>query len=436
MINPKPTAMPQKMTNYRWTVVSLLFFATTINYLDRNVIGILKPTLEQVFNWTEKDYSKIVMAFTASYAFGLLIFGRIIDKIGSKLGYSIIIVVWSIAAILHAGVRSTLGFIGVRVLLGLGESGNFPAAVKAVAEWFPKRDRALATGVFNSGANIGAMVVPIVVPLLLAAFGWQMAFVITGAVGFIWLVFWVMLYEIPSRHKKVNQEEIDYIHSDAPASAAAQQGPSIGWGRLFGMKQTWVFIVGKFLSDPVWYFFLFWLPSYFATQYNLSLTKPSLPLVVIYTMTTVGSIGGGWLSSWMIRKGYPIFRARKTSLLVFALMVFPIFLVRYAPNMWVVVAFISIAAASHQAWSANIYSVVTDMFKNKDVSSVIGIGGMAGSIGGILFPLFIGNILESTKLAGNINVGYNVIFAICSCSYLLAWIIIHFLNPKLTPAEE
>jgi len=285
--------MNNKMTNYRWTVVSLLFFATTINYLDRNVIGILKPTLEQVFNWNEKDYSKIVMAFTASYAAGMFVFGRIIDKIGSKLGYTIIIIVWSIAAIMHAGVRSTLGFIGVRSLLGLGESGNFPAAVKAVAEWFPKKERALATGIFNSGANIGAMIVPIVVPLLLSLYGWQMAFVVTGAVGFIWLIFWVLLYQVPSKHKKVNQAELDHIVSDqlSETEPVASNEPPISWGKLFTLKQTWVFIVGKFMTDPVWYFFLFWLPSYFSTTYNLSLSKPSIPLVVVYTITTVGSIG-------------------------------------------------------------------------------------------------------------------------------------------------
>ena len=430
--------MSTKMTNYRWTVVSLLFFATTINYLDRNVIGILKPTLEQVFNWNEKDYSKIVMAFTASYAVGMFVFGRIIDKIGSKLGYTIIIIVWSIAAILHAGVRSTLGFIGVRSLLGIGESGNFPAAVKAVAEWFPKKERAFATGIFNSGANIGAMVVPIVVPILLSLYGWQMAFVVTGAIGFIWLIFWVLLYQVPGKHKKVNQAELDHIASDAADQSSQNDTGNllpISWGKLFGLKQTWVFIVGKFMTDPVWYFFLFWLPSYFSTTYNLSLSKPSIPLVVVYTMTTIGSIGGGWLSSWMIKKGFPIYKARKTTLLIVGLLVFPIFMVKYATNLWVVVAFISVAAAAHQAWSANIYSVATDMFKNKDVSSVIGIGGMAGSIGGILFPLLIGEILEKAKLVGDITVGYNLIFGICSVAYLTAWTIIHLLNKKLTPVN-
>lgn len=427
--------MSRKFSKYRWGVVTLLFFATTINYIDRNVIGILKPTLEQEFGWTENDYSRIVMAFTASYAFGLLAFGRFIDKIGSKLGYTIVIIFWSIAAILHSGVRSTLGFLGVRALLGLGESGNFPAALKAIAEWFPKRDRALATGIFNSGANIGAMIVPIVVPLLLAAFGWQMAFVVTGAIGFVWLILWVILYEIPTRHKKVSKEELEYINSDASAEDAIVVEAPLHWASLFSRKQTWVFIIGKFMTDPVWTFFLFWLPSYFSTKYNLSLTKPSIPLVVVYTMTTIGSIGGGWFSSWMIRKGFPIYRARKTALFVFALAVVPIFLIKYAPNIWVVVGFISVAAAAHQAWSANIYSVATDMFKNKDVSSVIGIGGMAGAVGGILFPLFIGNILETAKSAGDITIGYNLIFGICSCAYLVAWVLIHFINPKMSPAK-
>ncbi|HEY0668990.1 MAG TPA: MFS transporter, partial [Sphingobacteriaceae bacterium] len=283
--------------NYRWIICALLFFATTINYIDRQVIGLLKPTLELEFNWTESDYANIVMAFAACYALGYIIFGSVIDKIGSKLGYSISIIVWSVAAMLHAAVKSTLGFGVVRGLLGLGEAGNFPAAVKAVAEWFPKKERALATGIFNSGTSIGAVVAPVMVPWILGVYGWQEAFLITGALGFIWLVFWWLFYEIPSRHKKISKEEFEYIHSDNEPETV-QSGNPIKWSSLLGLKQTWVFIVGKLLTDPVWWFFLFWLPSYFSTTFNLDLKKPSLHLVIVYAATTVGSIAGGYLSSY------------------------------------------------------------------------------------------------------------------------------------------
>jgi ACS family hexuronate transporter-like MFS transporter len=417
---------------YRWGVVVLLFFATTINYLDRQVIGLLKPTLEKEFSWTETDYTHIVQAFTGAYAFGLLVFGGFIDKIGTKLGYTISLIVWSIAAMLHAIVKSTFGFGVVRAALGLGESGNFPAAIKVVAEWFPKRERALATGIFNSGANIGAVVAPVMVPWILGVYGWQMAFLITGAIGFIWLVFWLIFYEIPAKHKKVTAEEIAFINSDTGEEVAANgPEPKVRWLQLLGIKQTWVFVVGKFLTDPIWYFLLFWLPSYFATTFNLDLKKPSLPLVLVYTATTIGSIGGGYLSSWLIKRGMPIFKARKTSMLIFALCVLPIFAARYATNIWQAVGLISLAAAAHQAWSANIFTTASDMFPKRAVSSVVGIGGMAGSVGGMLFPVFIGYILETAKEAGNITAGYNIIFIICACAYLLAWFIMHLLTPKM-----
>jgi ACS family hexuronate transporter-like MFS transporter len=421
-----------KKTNYRWVVVILLFFATTINYLDRQVIGLLKPTLEKEFNWTETDYSHIVMAFSAAYALGLLLFGGFIDKIGTKLGYTISLIVWSIAAMLHAVVRSTLGFGVVRAALGLGESGNFPAAIKVVAEWFPKRERALATGIFNSGANIGAVVAPVMVPWILGIYGWQMAFLITGAIGFVWLLFWWLFYEVPARHKKINTREFDYIHSDTEDHINKDEPQiKVQWIRLFGIRQTWAFVVGKFLTDPIWYFFLFWLPSYFSSTFNLDLKKPSLPLVLVYTATTIGSIGGGYLSSWFIKKGMPIFKARKTAMLLFALCVLPIFGARYATNIWQAVGLISLAAAAHQAWSANIFTTASDMFPKQAVSSVVGIGGMAGSVGGIAFPFLIGFILETYKEAGNLTAGYNIIFSICACAYLVAWLIMHLLTPRM-----
>jgi len=417
--------------NQRWIVVALLFFATTINYIDRQVIGLLKPTLEVEFGWSEKDYANIVMAFTAAYALGLLVFGRIIDKIGTKMGFSISIVFWSIAACLHGVVKTTFGFGVARAALGLGESGNFPAAIKTVAEWFPKKERALATGIFNSGANIGAVFAPILVPTILALYGWQEAFIITGAIGFVWLIFWLYYYEIPNRHKKVTEAELAHIHSDNEEDTSNEK--PLSWGTLFRVRQTYVFIIGKLLTDPIWWFFLFWLPSYFSTSFSLDLKKPGWPLVIIYMATSIGSIGGGYLSSYFIQKGWPVYKARKTAMFIFALCVLPIMSAKYATNMWVAVALISLAAAAHQAWSANIFTVASDMFPKKAISSVVGIGGMAGSVGGVLFPIFVGYILETYRQLGDSTAGYNIIFFVCGLMYMLAWAIMHFISPKMTP---
>ena len=420
--------------NQRWIVVALLFFATTINYIDRQVIGLLKPTLEVEFGWSEKDYANIVMAFTAAYALGLLVFGRIIDKIGTKMGFSISIVFWSIAACLHGVVKTTFGFGVARAALGLGESGNFPAAIKTVAEWFPKKERALATGIFNSGANIGAVFAPILVPTILALYGWQEAFIITGAIGFVWLIFWLYYYEIPNRHKKVTEAELAHIHSDNEEDTSNEK--PITWGTLFRVRQTYVFIAGKLLTDPIWWFFLFWLASYFSTSFNIDLKKPGWPLVIIYMATSIGSIGGGYLSSYFIQKGWPVYKARKTAMFIFALCVLPIMSAKYATNMWVAVALISLAAAAHQAWSANIFTVASDMFPKKAISSVVGIGGMAGSIGGVLFPIFVGYILETYRQLGDSTAGYNIIFFVCGLMYMLAWAVMHFISPKMTPYKE
>jgi len=420
--------MENNSGTFRWSVVALLFFATTINYLDRQVIGLLKPTLEDEFNWTETDYSRIVMAFTMAYATGYLFFGRVIDKIGTKLGYTISLIAWSIAAMLHAAATSTLGFGIARAALGLGEAGNFPAAIKAVAEWFPKKERALATGIFNSGTNIGAVIAPVMVPWILGAYGWEEAFIITGAIGFIWLIFWIIYYESPARQKRLSQAELAYIHSDIDMQ---ENTAPVRWSRLFGIRQTWAFVFGKMLTDPIWWFFLFWLPSYFSTTFNLDLKKPSLPLVIVYTATTIGSIGGGYLSSYLIRQGWSVFRARKTTMFIFALCVVPIVTARYATNIWQAVALISLAAAAHQAWSANIFTTASDVFPKKAVSSVIGIGGTAGSLGGVLFPMFVGWILDTYKEAGNLNGGYNLIFIICGSAYLIAWAIMHFFTPRM-----
>lgn len=416
-----------KTGNVRWQIVALLFFATTINYLDRQVIGLLKPTLSEQFNWTEKDYSRIVMAFQAAYAIGLLIFGKFIDVIGTKLGYSISIVVWSVAAIFHGLATSTFGFGVMRALLGIGEAGNFPAAVKTVAEWFPKKERALATGIFNSGANIGAVAAPILVPWILGVYGWEMAFILTGAVGFVWLIFWLIYYQKPTEHPKVSELELAHIQSDVEDQT--EEKP-IAWIKLFSIKQTWAFVFGKMLTDPIWWFFLFWLPGYFSSTFNLDLKKPSLALILVYTATTIGSIGGGYLSGYFIDKGWAISKARKTSMLIFAICVVPIMLAQYCTNIWQAVALISLAAAAHQAWSANIYTIASDMFPKNALSSVIGIGGMAGSVGGILFPLVVGILLDKYKLAGNITIGYNILFVICGSAYLLAWLIMQYFAPK------
>ena len=425
-----------KVGSYRWGIVALLFFATTINYLDRQIIGLLKPTLSAQLNWTETDYSNIVRAFTASYAIGLLLFGNIIDKIGTKLGYTFSLVIWSLAAIGHAIARSTFGFGVARSALGIGEGGNFPAAIKTVAEWFPKKERALATGIFNSGANIGAVVAPVLVPWILGIYGWQMAFIITGAIGFIWLIFWLIFYEIPSKHKKVTADEYEFIQSDLEeVYINTSEENKVKWIKLLGIRQTWTFVVGKLLTDPVWYFFLFWLPSYFSSTFHIDLTKPSLPLVIVYTATTIGSIGGGQLSSWLIKKGWTVFKARKTAMLLFALCVVPIITARYATNIWQAVGLIGLAAAAHQAWSANIFTTTSDVFPKKAISSVVGIGSMAGAIGGFFFPQFIGYILDASKKAGNISTGYNIIFFICGCAYLLAWLLMHLLSPKVKKVE-
>jgi MFS transporter, ACS family, hexuronate transporter len=424
-----------RIGNYRWFIAFLLFAATTINYIDRQIFGLLKPELEKVFSWTETDYSRIVMAFTACYALGQLFYGKIIDRIGTKLGYTISVSVWSIAAMLHAIVKSTFGFGLVRGLLGLGESGNYPGGVKTSAEWFPKKERATAIGILDSGSNIGACVGPILIPWLLAVYGWKPAFIITGSLGFIWLIVWRIFYSTPSKQKRLSETELNYIQADNDEEFTGENKGVVSWGKLLTLRQTWAFIVGKFFTDPIWFFFLFWLPSYFNSSFSLDFKKPSLPLVIVYAGTMIGSIGGGYLSSWLIKKGWPVYKARKAALLVAAFCVIPIIATRYVTDMWTVVALISISVAANQAWSANIFAIVPDMFPNKAVSSVVGLGGMAGAIGSVLFPLFIGFILDFYKKAGNIVAGYNIIFLVCGSSFLIAWALIHFIIPKMGKAD-
>jgi MFS transporter, ACS family, aldohexuronate transporter len=420
-----------KIKNYRWLIVVLLFFATTINYLDRQIIGLLKPILEKEFNWTETDFAHIVMAFTAAYAIGLLCFGWVIDKIGTKFGYTLIIIVWSIAGMLHALARSAFGFGVARVGLGLGEAGNYPAAMKTVAEWFPKKERALATGFFNAGTSIGVVVALLIVPLILRNYGWQEVFWITGASGFAWLIFWWRFYNVPSKQKRLSPEEYAFILKGQDVEInKASAANTIKWQKLFLFPQTWAMITGKGLIDPIYWFFLFWLPSYFFSAFSLDLKKPSLQLMLIYAATTIGSIAGGYLSSSLIKKGWPVLKARKTVLIIFALLELSMILAQFAKEAWVVVGLISFAVAVHQAWATNVFTMASDMFPSEAVGSVVGIAGMSGAVGGILFPILIGSLLDSYKTAGNIAGGYHLIFTLCGCTYLIAWTIIHLLTRK------
>ncbi len=407
------------MSSYRWTVCALLFFATTINYIDRQVLGILAPVLQKDIGWNEIEYGYIVAAFTGAYAVGLLFVGRFIDRVGTKIGYSISIFIWSIAAMAHALARNALGFGAARAALGLGESGNFPAAIKATAEWFPKKERAFATGLFNSGANIGAVVAPLVVPWITLTWGWREAFIFTGLLGFIWFALWVWLYETPERHKRVSQAELAYIRSD-PEELVSVKVP---WLKLLKYKETWAFVAGKFLTDPIWWFYLYWLPKFLNERYNLDLAQLGLPLIVIYTMTSIGSIGGGWLSGAFLKRGWTLNRSRKSVMLVSAILIVPIVFASTVPEWWAVLL-IGLAAASHQSWSANLFTTVSDMFPKEAVGSVVGLGGTAGAVGGMLVATAAGLILQ---LTGN----YLSLFILAGTVYLLALLIFNWLVPRL-----
>ena len=408
-----------KVGSFRWTICALLFFATTINYIDRQVLGILAPVLQKDIGWSEIQYGYIISAFTTAYAIGLLAFGRFIDKVGTKIGYTLSLVVWSVAAMAHALAKTAFGFGAARFSLGIGESGNFPAAIKATAEWFPKKERAFATGLFNSGANIGAVVAPLVVPWITLTWGWQEAFIFTGLLGFIWLVAWIWLYEIPERQKRVTKAEVDYIQSDPPEVVAEK----IPWLSLLKHRQTWAFVVGKFLTDPIWWFYLYWLPKFLNERYDLDLAHLGLPLIVIYTMTSIGSIAGGWFSGAFIQRGWSVDKGRKVVMLISALLVVPIVFASAVPEWWAVLL-IGLAAASHQSWSANLFTTVSDMFPKKAVGSVVGIGGFAGAIGGSLIATVAGFILQMT---GN----YLILFIICGSAYLVALFVFHLLVPKI-----
>lgn len=412
--------IPSRIGRYRWVICALLFFATTINYVDRQVLGILKPQLSTDLGWDEIEYGNIVMAFQGAYALGLLLAGSFIDRVGTRLGYAASLIVWSLAAMGHALVHSVAGFSIARFVLGVGEAGNFPAATKTVAEWFPKKERALAFGILNSGSNVGAILTPLCVPFIAAHYGWRAAFLATGAVGFLWLLFWLPIYRHPSQHPKVSPGELAHIQSDPPDSEA-----KVSWKRVFPLRQTWAVASAKLLTDPVWWFYLFWLADFLKKKYDLSMTSLSLPLIVIYLVADVGSIGGGWLSSSLIRRGWDVNRARKTAMLLCALCVVPVSFAVMTDHLWVAVGLISLAAAAHQGWSANVYTLASDMFPRQAVGSVIGIAGMAGALGGMAFAALVSRILQWT------GSNYVPIFALCGGAYLLALGIVQLLAPRL-----
>jgi len=431
--------MNEKIGKYRWTICGLIFFATTINYIDRNVISFMKSTFTNDLKWTDGDYADVEIVFKVFYALGMIGAGRIIDKLGTKIGYALYTFLWSLAGIATAMVNTVAGFKIVRGALGLTESGNFPAAIKSVAEWFPKKERALATGIFNSGANIGAIVTPIIVPWILLHYKWQTAFIVTGLLGIIWLVLWVIFYENPKKHKRLGAAELAYIESDKDeAVSSVDDGIKVSWLKLLGYKQTWAFVIGKFLTDPIWWFYIFWLPDFFESVYKIKLQAASWPVATVYIISTLGSVGGGWLPLFLIKKGWPVFKARKTSMLIYAFCVLPIFfaLVLGKINMWWAVLVIGIAAAAHQAWSANIFTTVSDMFPKKTTASVTGIGGMFGGLGGIFLSLFVQKqMFVHYRAINQIETAYYIMFAVCALSYLLGWLIMHILVPRMKRVE-
>jgi ACS family hexuronate transporter-like MFS transporter len=427
---------------FRWVICGLLFLAATLNYVDRQVIGFLKPTLQHEFGWTEMDYADIVFAFQVAYAIGLFFAGTLMDKLGTRLGFTVAIIVWSLAAMAHAeatwfgpGVAAMLsgiglaytgsvaGFIAARFVLGLGESGNFPASIKAVAEWFPKKERALATGIFNSGTNVGAIIVPLAVPWITVNYGWYWAFIATGAIGFFWLFLWWPLYKSPEHHPRVSPAELAYIRSDPPDPPV-----KVPLSQVLPHRQAWAFIVAKFMTDPIWWLYLFWIPDFFSRTYNLDLKKMGPPVFAIYLVASVGSVGGGWLSGWLIKRGWSANAARKTTMLVFALAVVPIIFASKAGNIWVATALVALAAAAHQGWSANVFTIASDTFPRHAVGTVVGFGGMAGAVGGMLIAKLTGFILERTG-------SYLPVFLIAGFAYLAALAIVQVLSPKLEPVK-
>jgi ACS family hexuronate transporter-like MFS transporter len=409
--------------NFRWVICALLFFATTVNYIDRNVLGVLAPELKETIGWTDTQYGDINAAFQFAYAVGFLVVGRFIDLVGARLGYAVSLIVWSLIAAGHALARTPLQFGLARFLLGFAEAGNFPAAIKATAEWFPRRERALATGIFNAGTNVGATIAPLLVPFLAVWWGWQSAFVVTGLAGLVWVIFWLPVYDQPDRHPRVTAEELAWIRSDPPEPPVR-----IPWARLLPYRQTWAFAIGKFVTDPIWWFYLYWSAPFFAQRFHADLKSIGPPLVTIYVMADVGSVAGGWLSSWLLKHGWSTNAARKTALLICALSVVPVSLAPKVDNMWTAVALIGLAAAAHQGFSANLFTLTSDLFPRRAVSSVVGIGGMAGAVGGILMQSASGRVVDATG-------SYERLFLIAAVVYVFSVVMIHILSPRLQPVQ-
>jgi len=409
--------------HFRWLICALLLFGVTKNYMDRQVLGVLKSTLQHDLGWSEIDYGNLVFAFQAAYAVGILLMGRLIDRIGTRLGYAFTMIFWSLASMAHALGGSLLSFIVARSALGLGESAVFPASIKSVAEWFPKKERALATGIFNAGSNLGAIITPLVVTWIAIHWGWRWAFVITGVLGFFWLIFWLLLYRKPEDHPRLSKAELDYIRSDPQPPVT-----KISWARIIPHRQTWAFILAKFMTDPIWWFYLFWVPDFLQRKHGLALLQIRAPIVVIYVVSDFGSVAGGWLSSWLIARGKSVNAARKTAMLLCALCVVPVVLAFHLQSMWGAVLVIALAAAAHQGFSANLFTLTSDMFPAQAVGSVVGMGGMAGAIGGMLIAEIVGHTLQWTG-------SYMIPFLIAGLAYLLALAAIQLLVPRLQPAK-
>jgi ACS family hexuronate transporter-like MFS transporter len=418
-----PTIARPAHSNYRWTVCALLFFATTISYIDRQVLSMLAKTLETHIGWTDMEYGRITTAFSLAYGIGLVLAGSLLDKFGTRIAFGIAVALWSAAAMMHAAASTAFAFGAARVLLGFGEAANFPACIKTVAEWFPKRQRGLASGIFNSGANVGATITILVVPWMAGKFGWQAAFIFTGSVGFIWVTLWLLLYRQPEVHRKVSAEELALIRSDPEETIVP-----VPWLKVLPKRETWAFGLGKFFSDPIWTFYLFWLPKYFQETYHLSLLDLRIPLLIVYNASAVGSVAGGWLSGRFIDRGWTINMARKTAMLICALSVLPVFYVPYATNMWAVIGILSLAAAAHQGWSANMYTTVSDMYPKVAVGSVVGIGSALGQLGNALMLFLAGWIKTVTG-------SYFILFMISASAYLVALGVFHLLSPRMEQAK-
>lgn len=431
IIDASKTDEPLETTvksNYRYTILGLLFLATTINYIDRQIIGLLKPTLEKEFAWTEVDYANIVFWFQVMYATGYLIAGRFVDKVGAKIGYGVSVLFWSIAAMLHGFMRSTMGFAIMRGGLGFWEGGNFPSAVKSIAEWFPMKERSIASGIMISGTTVGPILAPGIVIWLAERFSWQISFIVTGAIGLIWVALWWFLYDKPERTKRLNQSELKYIQADTPGLPATTG--NVSWLMLLRQKATWGFLGAQLLTDPVWWFYLFWLPSYLASS-GMNRADIAFPITIVYAVTAVLSIAGGWLSSYFIRIGWTLNASRKVTLLICVLMALPVTMIRFSNDVWVSIMIVAVAAAAQTIWKGVLLTSVTDQFPKNVVSSVSGIGGLGGAVGGILAAKGVGILLDAYKAKGDITAGYDLIFVLCGLAYIIAIFIFHIMSPRL-----